>query len=196
MDISPDQAVESVQQYKYLGTFIDDRLSFEPHVDAMCGKTQQCMYFYRKLQRSNVDNTFVKMFYSCFIESVIIVSFVSWYGLLNLKNRNRLQGIVIVSVQHNCTTLYDLPYLHKVRTLKKAQSILVDPSHPLSKQFKLLPSDRGCNLPSCRANRLKTSFVPAAISLLNTSIRFLYCICCLLFVRVIYVFTIVCRLVM
>lgn len=32
--------------------------------------------------------------------------------------------------------LYDLPHLYKVRTLKKTQSVLVDPSHHLSKMFK------------------------------------------------------------
>lgn len=54
--------------------------------------------------------------------------------------------------------LYDLPHLYKVRTLKKTQSVLVDPSHHLSKMFKKLPSgriqyinmqDRLCKLGCC-----------------------------------------------
>lgn len=35
-----DQAVDYVQQYKYLGTVIDNKLTFELHVDVVC-KTPQ-----------------------------------------------------------------------------------------------------------------------------------------------------------
>lgn len=62
-----DQAVELVHNYKYLGTNIDDKLSFDFHVDAVCKKAHQRMYFLRKLRSFNVDSTFMKMFYSCFI---------------------------------------------------------------------------------------------------------------------------------
>ena len=44
-----NQAVEFVQKYKHLGAIIDNRLTFEPHVDAVCGKVHQRMYFCCKL---------------------------------------------------------------------------------------------------------------------------------------------------
>lgn len=65
-------------------------------------------------------------------------SLVCWYGSIHLKNRNRLQGIVKVCSKVTGITLNNLSDLYKVRTLKKkACSILVDPSHPLSKDFCL-----------------------------------------------------------
>ena len=66
--------------------------------------------------------------------------------------------------------LNDLNDLYKVRTLKKARSILADPSHPLFNDFVLLPSGCRYSLPKCRTNRLKKSFIPAAISFLNDSL--------------------------
>lgn len=163
------QAVEVVQQYKYLGTIIDDKLTFEPNTDAVCAKAHQRMYFYRKLRSFNVDPTFMRMFYSCFIESVLTFSFIVWFGSLTLKNRNRLVGIVKMCSKIAGINLMDLSQLYKGRATKKAQSILADPSHPLFSEFRLLPSGRRYILPRCRTNRFKNSFVPAAIGLLNNT---------------------------
>ncbi len=153
--VTEDQAVELVHNYKYLGTNIDDKLSFEFHVDAVCKKAHQCMYFHRKLQGFNVASTFMKMFYSCFIESVLTFSFICWYGLLSLKNKNRLQGIVRVCSKIAGINLNDLTDVYKLRTLSKARSVLTDQSHPLVDEFVLLPSRRRYILPRCRTNRLK-----------------------------------------
>ncbi len=43
-----DQAKEIVQQYKYLGTITDDKLTFEHNFDAVCNKTYQRLYFLGK----------------------------------------------------------------------------------------------------------------------------------------------------
>ena len=83
-----------MDNYEYLGTHLDNKLSFELHVDIVCKKAQKLMYFYRKLHSFNVDSTFMKMFYSCFIESLLTFSFIYWYGSLSLENKNSLQGIV------------------------------------------------------------------------------------------------------
>lgn len=160
-------AIEVVHQFKYLGTVIDDKLTFEAQVDTVCRKAHQRLYFLRKLGGFNVDNSFMKMFYSCFIESVITFSFVCWYGSLNLKNRNRLRGIVKVCGKIVGASLNDLNNVYITRTLRKAELITMDLSHPLQKAFKLLPSSRRYYVPLCRTNRFKNSFVPAAIGFLN-----------------------------
>ncbi len=78
------------------------------------------MFYLRKLCSFTVDSTFMKMFYSCCIESVITFSVVCWYGSLNVENRNRLQGIVKVCGKIAGTTLKDLNDLYKARTLKSS----------------------------------------------------------------------------
>lgn len=42
------QAVDIVQQYKYLRTIIENNLIFDANTDVVCAKTHQRMYFYRK----------------------------------------------------------------------------------------------------------------------------------------------------
>lgn len=72
----------------------------------------------------------------------------------------------------------DLSHVHHVRSLKKIEPVLADPTHPLHSEVLLLP-------PGQSGRRLKTSFVPAARGFLNDSLwsyvfsYYLYS-CCLL----------------
>ena len=50
---------------------VDNKLNFEPFVDAVFKNAHQRINFYQKLRSFNVDTTFLKMFYSCFIEYVL-----------------------------------------------------------------------------------------------------------------------------
>lgn len=47
--ITKGQVVESVERYKYLGTFIDMNLNFNDNTDMLCKKGQQYLYCLRKL---------------------------------------------------------------------------------------------------------------------------------------------------
>ncbi len=80
--------VELVKEDKYLGTVFDDKLKFEANTDMIKEKhTLQRMYFLRKLLTFHVDVSFMKMFYTCFIESIVSFSVICWYGNLNVKSR-------------------------------------------------------------------------------------------------------------
>lgn len=57
--------------------------------------------------------------------------------MVNLNNKNRLQGIVKVCGKIAPMPLNDHSHLFKVRTLKNTQSILADPRHPQSVWFNL-----------------------------------------------------------
>lgn len=63
------------------------------------------------------------------------------------------------------THLYEPSDLKKVRSVRKAQSVLADLSHPLRSEFVLL--QLGCiyNLPRCRTNRFNKSIIPVALGL-------------------------------
>jgi len=61
-----------------------------------------------------------------------------------------------------------LSELYNRHVLKKAESIMSDSSHPLYVEFKLLPSGSRFSQPPAKTNRFKFSFVPSAISLLNS----------------------------
>ncbi len=91
---------------------------------------------------------------------------ICWHGLLTVKNKKRLQGIVRV-----CSKIAYVALNDQSRSVKKAQLILSDPSYPPNSEFMLLPSGRRYSLPRCRTNRKKkNSFVPAVIGFLNKCI--------------------------
>lgn len=66
------------------------------HIDAGCKKAHLRMDFNCNLCSSNVDTAFRKMFYSCFIKSVLTFSYISWHGWLSIERENRLLCIVKV----------------------------------------------------------------------------------------------------
>lgn len=88
-------------------------------------------YFYRKLCSFNVDKTFRKMFYCCFIESALTFTLVRWYDLLNPKNKNRLWSIVRMCCKIAGITVTELSQRYKLRILQKAESVLADHGRPL-----------------------------------------------------------------
>ncbi len=109
--------VELVKEYKYLGTVFDDKLKFEANTDMIKEKhTLQRMYFLRKLLTFHVDVSFMKMFYTCFIESIVSFSVICWYGNLNVKSRGKLNSIVKICSKIVGTDLRTIAqiYEHKV----------------------------------------------------------------------------------
>ncbi len=114
-----NQAVERVQQQKYLGMVTDDRLAFEPQVDALCKKAHERTHFYWKLCAFNVDNTFMRMFDLCFIELILAFSFICWFGSVSLKLRGNLQSAVKVCSKTTGVTLNDMNTLYQSRVLNK-----------------------------------------------------------------------------
>ena len=82
------QEVEVVEEYKYLGTIIDDKLSWKSNTHRVHAKAQQRLFFLRKLRSFNVDTCLLKLFYQTFINSILTFSFHAWYGNLPLSQKN------------------------------------------------------------------------------------------------------------
>ena len=72
-----DNKVEVVDEYKYLGTTIVNKLRWDRHCTVMYKKCQQRLYCLRKLRSFNVDNTI--LFYKSCIQSVLTFSFICWF---------------------------------------------------------------------------------------------------------------------
>ncbi len=159
--------VEFVKEYKYLGTVFDDKLKFETNTDMIRGKARQRMYFLRKLRTFYVDVSFMKMFYTCFIESIESFSVICWYGNLNVKSRGKFNSIVKICSNIVGTEFRTIAQIYEHKVTKKGQLVLSDVIHPLCDEFQLLPSGRRFKLPLCKSNRYRNSFVPAAIVFLN-----------------------------
>ena len=58
--------VERVNEYKYLGTVIDDKLNWNENSKVLYGKANQRLFFLRKLRKFNVDINIL----TCFIDQL------------------------------------------------------------------------------------------------------------------------------
>lgn len=161
------QTVECVDNYKYLGTVIDSKLTFVANCESVYKKANQRLHCLRKLSFFHIDRKLLTMFYRCFIESVISFSLVSWFSNLSLKNKNSLNQIVRWASKLIGQPQLNLEPLYNGQLLRLAGSILNDPSHPLYSEFQPLPSGRRFKMPVCKTKRYRNSFVPAAIKALN-----------------------------
>ena len=161
------QLVEQVKSYKYLGTIIDSKLNFQENCEAVCKKGQQRLHCLRKLCQFNVDKTMMILFYRSFIESILSFSLASWFGNVPLTHKNRLYQIVKRSSKLIGESQLHPSSLYTKQLQRIAMAILDDSRHPLNSEFQYLPSGRRLVVPGCRTNRFKSSFVPAAITLLN-----------------------------
>ena len=69
-----DNKVEVVDEYKYLGTTIDNRLKWDHHCSVTYKKCQQRLYCLRKLR------VLTSRFYKSCIQSVLKFSSICWFG--------------------------------------------------------------------------------------------------------------------
>eukprot|EP00061_Rhincodon_typus_P011102 g35879.t1 len=63
--------VEMVKSIKFLGVMIINNLSWSTHIDAMVKKTQQCLYFLRRLRKFSMSRMTLTNFYRCTIKSIL-----------------------------------------------------------------------------------------------------------------------------
>ena len=167
-----DNKVEVVDEYKYLGTTIDNKLRWDRHCTVTYKKCQKRLYCLRKLRSFNVDNTILSMFYKSCIQSVLTFSFICWFGNISQKDKNNLQRIVNISSKVSGVTQSTLTALYERLAVNKATKILADDTHILHGEYILLPSSRRFRTTTCKTNRKRLSFIPMSIRLLNdTSLR-------------------------
>ena len=72
-------AVECVHCYKYLGVWLDDKLSFNMHVDAQIKKANKRVYCFRTLYKLHVDSDIMVM-YNATLASLLMCAVAALYG--------------------------------------------------------------------------------------------------------------------
>ena len=70
--------IEIVQEYKYLGTIIDSKLTWNANTNARSAKAHQRLYFLRKLRSFKVDKTLQILFYKTCIQSLLTFCIQCW----------------------------------------------------------------------------------------------------------------------
>ena len=165
-----NEQVETVSQYKYLGTIIDDKLSWKPNSHNIYTRCYKRLFYVRKLKEFHVDNTLVAMFYRSVVNSVLTFCAICWYSSLTVHDKYKLKRIVKSAGRMLGPQLVQLNLDEFVNDLMldKVNKITRDESHPLSEYFNWLRSGQRLKAPIVKTNRSRKSFVPASVHLYNS----------------------------
>ncbi len=122
--------------------------------------------FLRCLRKFGMSPHILHSFYPCTVESILTGCFTAWYGNSTSSNCKALQRVVRTA-RH--TVGGEFPSFQDIYTrqcMRTARKIISDTQSP--KPFSLLPSGRHLRSIRSRTSRLRDSFFPQTIRLLNT----------------------------
>lgn len=109
------------------------------------------------------------MFYQAILFSIIRCRVTAWFGNLTkiwLASMHKTAIKVLGKKEYE-----PIQSLYGQAVMKQATKIITESQHPLICEYEPLPSGRRICVPTCKSNRLKLSFVPASIELLNSNAK-------------------------
>ena len=161
--------VEIVNNFKYLGSIIDSNLNFSDNTDNIFKSCNQRLHLLRRLNSFRVSKNIMETVYKNLIEGILTFNMAMWYGNLNMECRGKLQRIVNLASKIIGKKQKPLSCIYNEMLRKKSVKIINDPSHPLHREFDLLPSGRRYRIPMFNRSRniFKNSFIPNAIKAIN-----------------------------
>ena len=163
-----DQPITLTDSFKFLGTHISNKLTWEYNINTICKKAQQRLFFLRQLRKYRVQQRLLLRFYFAIIQSIISSSITVWYGSADQHSKSKLQRIVNKAAKIIGSDLPSLDSIYTSRTITRATKIIKDPSHPAHSLFKLLPSGKRYGSISSSTSRFTNSFYLTAIRTLNS----------------------------
>ena len=90
-----------VDNFKYLGTTNDSNLNWKIITQKLVAKTNQRMFFVRKLKSFYVRNNILSLFYQSVIQSIISLCICVWYGNLKAIDSHRLERVIKAASKTN-----------------------------------------------------------------------------------------------
>ena len=161
--------VERVASFKFLGVHISEDLSWTLNTSSLVKKAHQRLFFLRRLKKAHLSPQILENFYRCTIESILTNCISVWYGSCSVADRKSLQRVVKTAQRITGSSLPTIEAVQSKRCLRRARSIEKDSSHPSHRLFALLPSGRRYRVLRSRTRRFRNSFIPAAVTLLNSA---------------------------
>ena len=131
-------AVEQVENFKFLGFHITNKLSWSKHTKTVVKRARQSLFPLRRLKRLGMGPQILKRFYSCTIESILTGCITAWYGNGSVSNLKTLQRVVHTARYVTGAKLPAIQDIYSRRCQRKALKIVKDSSHPSHRLFSLL----------------------------------------------------------
>ncbi len=161
--------VERVSSFKYLGVNISEDLTWTTHIQKQVKKARQRLYHLRQLRKFRVSPAILKTFYSGDIESVLTQCISVWYNNATNQDCKALQRVVLLAEHISGSALPSLQDMYLKRCKSRAAKIIKDSTHPGNHLFCLLPSGKRFRSSMAKTERLRRSFFPQTIRLLNSN---------------------------
>ncbi len=155
--------VERVCSFKYLGVNISKDLTWTTHIQTQVKKARQRLYHLRQLKKFRVSPAILKTFYSGAIESVLTQCISVWYSNATNQDCKALQRVVRLAERISGSALPSLQDIYLKRCKSRAAKIIKDSN------LLLLPSGKRFRSMMAKTERLRRSFFPQAIRLLNSN---------------------------
>ena len=177
-----DDVIHRVQSFKLLGVTVNNSLTWEDHVTAICSKASKRLYFLKLLRRSGLSVGDLLLYYQTVIRSVLEYACPVWHSGLSATQADRIESIqrramhIITGVMSSSLqTFSDLfPRLSARRDEQASRyfSRMMDPQNCL---HNLLPPERDIStfeklrdfklypVPYARTTRFQNSFLIHAL---------------------------------
>lgn len=91
------QIIEWVEDYKYLGTIIHNKLSFKRNTEQIHSKRQQWLFFLQKCRQFNVHPSILQAFNKFFIATILSFNIEGGFGALGNTSQNPMNEIIKIS---------------------------------------------------------------------------------------------------
>jgi hypothetical protein len=165
------QALERVDEYKYLGTTVTSKLKFQNNTNIIVNKVRKRQYMMRTLAKIGVSHKTIKLVYEAFIESVLSYHLAVLYKHLTASETRDLNNLIRTSYKLSGNKLVhkSLDDLYESRLKLKCIKLLVD-SNPIL-DLNTYPSGRYI-IPKHRINARKQCFRYQAVLYLNKFLKF------------------------
>ena len=131
--------IEIVKKYKYLGTTLDNKLTWIDECAAIVSKARTRMYFLRKLGSLHVDKSILSLFYKSIVESILLFNCVVWFGACRKEDFKKMEAIV----KRASKIIGEGRHLEqecKDKILQKTKEILANEGHTLYYFYEFMRS--------------------------------------------------------
>ena len=164
--------VDTVEEYKYLGVYLNNKLDWSRNTEAVYKKGQSRLYSLRRLRSFSVCSKLLKVFYESVVASTILFAVTCWGSGLSVADNNRLSKLIRRASDVVGEELDTLTTVAERRMLSRLQSILDNVSHPLYDTLNQMRSSFSSRLllPRCTTERHRKSFLPVVARLYNASL--------------------------